>query len=121
MDGVHEGDVVLGVPVQAVAVHVEGDGVDQSVDGGNNLLAILPGGAVDDCQAARYEVVLDIHDDQGGSRADDLLDPTIPAEHKLLLAHTAVSGHVEDHEQIADHLGVHPRQRISLLPAANYY
>ena len=73
------------------------------------LLSILSSRAVDDGQTAGYEVVLDIHDDQGGPRADDLLDPTIPAEDKLLLAHAAVTRHVEDHEQIRDLLGVHPR------------
>ena len=49
---VGEGDVVGGVPVQAVAVHVEGDGVYQVVDGLHHLLAALPGGAVDDGQTA---------------------------------------------------------------------
>ena len=34
---VNEGHVVRGVPVQAVAVHVEGDGVKQVVDWSNNL------------------------------------------------------------------------------------
>ena len=37
MDVVHEGEVVRGMPVQAVADQVEGDGLDQTVDGGNNL------------------------------------------------------------------------------------
>ena len=39
-------------PHQAVAVHVEGDGVYQVVDGLHHLLAALPGGAVDDGQTA---------------------------------------------------------------------
>ena len=108
MDGVHEGDVVLRVPVQAVAVHVKGDGVDQSVDGSHHLLSLLARRAVDDGQAAGDEVVLDIDDDEGSPGTDDLLDPTIPAEDELLLAHAAVSRHVEDHEEIADHLSVHP-------------
>ena len=71
LDVVDEGDVVRGMPVlpskyqlerdflvwkmishQAVAVHVEGDGVYQVVDGLHHLLAALPGGAVDDGQTA---------------------------------------------------------------------
>ena len=43
---------------QAVAVHVEGDGVYQVVDGLHHLLAALPGGAVDDGQAAADESFL---------------------------------------------------------------
>jgi hypothetical protein len=38
-----------------------------------------------------------------------LFDPSVPAEDELLLAHASVSRHVEDHEQIRDLLGVHPR------------
>ena len=37
VDVVDEGDVVAGVPVQAVAVHVEGHRVDQIVDRGDDL------------------------------------------------------------------------------------
>ncbi len=37
VDVVDEGEVVGGVPVQAVAEHVEGDRVDQLVDGGDDL------------------------------------------------------------------------------------
>ena len=37
VDIVNEGDVVGGVPVQAVAVHGEGDGVQEGVDGGHHL------------------------------------------------------------------------------------
>ena len=37
-----------------------------------------------------------------------LFDPAVPAEDKLLFAHAAVPGHVEDHEEIRDLLGVHP-------------
>ena len=39
LDVVYEGDVVGGVPVQAVAVHVEWHRVDQVVDGGHHLPA----------------------------------------------------------------------------------
>ena len=34
---VDEGEVIAGMPVQAVAVHVEGDSVHQLVDGGDDL------------------------------------------------------------------------------------
>ena len=34
-------------------------------------------------------------------------DPAVPAVDKLLHAHTAVTGHVEDHEEIRDLLAVH--------------
>lgn len=37
VDVVDEGEVVGGVPVQAVAEHVERDGVDQLVDRGDDL------------------------------------------------------------------------------------
>ena len=37
-----------------------------------------------------------------------LFNPAIPAEHKLLLAHAAVSGDIEDHEEVTDELSVHP-------------
>ena len=37
VDVVDEGHVVTGVPVQAVAVHVEGHGVDQVVDRSHDL------------------------------------------------------------------------------------
>ena len=36
-DVVIEGEVIGGVPVQAVGQHVEGHGVDHLVDGGNHL------------------------------------------------------------------------------------
>ena len=38
-----------------------------------------------------------------------LFDPSIPAEDELLLAHAPVPGDVEDHEQVRDLLGVHPK------------
>ena len=84
-DIVNEGHMVRGVPVQAVAVHVEGDGVKQVVDWSNNLqfmfyvlslhvavacgmsppssyiLSILLCRTVDDSEAATNEVVLDIN------------------------------------------------------------
>ena len=116
------------MPVQTVAVHVEGNCVNQSVDGSDHLpaekertlawawaplyqfylLSVLGSRAVDDGQTAGDEVILDVHDDDGGPGADDLLDPAIPAVDKLLLAHAPVTRHVEDHEEITDHLGVHP-------------
>ena len=37
VDVVDEGDVVLRMPIQAVANGVEGNGLEQLVDGGNNL------------------------------------------------------------------------------------
>ena len=55
------------------------------------------------------EVILNIHDDDGRPGPHDLLDPAVPAVDELLLAHAAVAGHVEDHEEIRDLLGVHPR------------
>ena len=84
------------------------------------LLSILSSRAVDDGQTAGYEVVLDVHDDDGRPGSDDLLDPAIPAVDKLLLAHTAVTGHVEDHEEITDQLGVHPGSDQDLYPGINY-
>ena len=115
------------MPVQTVAVHVEGNCVNQSVDGSDHLpekertlarsplishqfylLSVLGSRAVDDGQTAGDEVILDVHDDDGGPGADDLLDPAIPAVDELLLAHAPVTRHVEDHEEITDHLGVHP-------------
>ena len=41
VDIVNEGDVVLRMPVQAVAMHREGNGVQHTVYGRNNLLSIL--------------------------------------------------------------------------------
>ena len=68
------------------------------------------------------KIILNIHDDDGRPGSDDLLDPAIPAVDKLLLAHAAVTGHVEDHEEIRDLLGVHPGSGISIcsLPGINY-
>ena len=45
-----------------VVALVEGDGVQQQVDGRHHVLAVLPGGAVHDGQAAADEVVLHVHD-----------------------------------------------------------
>ena len=42
------------------------------------------------------------------SKINHLFNPAIPAEHKLLFAHAAVSGDIEDHEEVTDQLGVHP-------------
>ena len=70
------------------------------------LLSILSSRAVDDGQTAGYEVILDVHDDDRRPGSDDLLDPAIPAVDKLLLAHTAVTGHVEDHEEVRHLLAV---------------
>ena len=53
------------MPVQAVAVHGEGDGVQQPVDGRHHLLSVLPSRTVLDGQAAADEVVLNVHDDKG--------------------------------------------------------
>ena len=61
MNIVNEGDVIRGVPVHAVAVQGEGDGVQHPVDGTNHGLAILPSGAVRYGEAARDEVILDIN------------------------------------------------------------
>ena len=72
MDVVNEGDVVGGVPVQAVAVQVEGDGVQHPVDGSHHVLAILTCRALGDGEAARDEVILHVHDNDGTPRLDDL-------------------------------------------------
>ena len=72
MDVVDEGDVVGGVPVQAVAVQVEGDCVQHPVDGPHHVLAILTCGALGDGEAARDEVILHVHDYDGTPRLDDL-------------------------------------------------
>ena len=37
LDIIHEGHVVWGMPVQAVAVEVKRDGVDEAIDGLDNL------------------------------------------------------------------------------------
>ena len=42
-----------------------------------------------------------------------LFDPAVPAEDELLFAHAAVSGHVEDHEEVVDKGGVHPDTSIT--------
>ena len=88
--GVHEGDVVGWVPVQAVAVQVEGHGVYQPVDGLHHLtvhrdgctssphwalahlLAVLLRGAVGDGEGAGDEVVLHVHDDDRRPRSHNL-------------------------------------------------
>ena len=77
------------------------------------LLSVLLGRTVGDGEGARYEVILHVNDDDGRSRPHNLLpifyflhtinknhlfNPAIPAKHKLLLAHAAISGHIEDHE-----------------------
>ena len=36
----------------------------------------------------------------------NLCDPSIPAVYKLLHAHTAITGDIEDHEQVTDLLAV---------------
>ena len=83
----------------------------EPVDGGNNLLSILLSRTVYYGQTAGYEVILNINDNDGSPWPYYLLNPAIPAVDELLLAHTAISGHVEDHEQVTDHLGVHPGDR----------
>ena len=100
LDVVNEGDVVGGVPVQAVAVHGEGDGVQQCVDGRDNFLAILSSRAVLDGQAPADEIILNIHHHQGTAGSGHFLDPLGPAEHELLLAHLPAPAHIEDLEQL---------------------
>ena len=46
----------------------------------------------------------------------NLSDPSIPAVDKLLLAHAAITGHVEDHEEVADLLAVHLVGLAILIP-----
>ena len=72
----------------------------------SHLFSVLSGGTVLDGETAGDEVILDIHDDEGGLGLDDLGDPAVPAVDELLHAHAAVPRHVEDHEQIADLLAV---------------
>ena len=64
VDIVNEGDVVGRVPVQAVAVHGEGHGVQQGVDGRHHLFTILTSWTVLNCQAARDKVILNINNNQ---------------------------------------------------------
>ena len=71
-----------------------------------HLFSVLSGGTVLDGETAGDEVILDIHDDEGGLGLDDLGDPAVPAVYELLHAHAAVPRHVEDHEQVADLLAV---------------
>ena len=85
---------------QAVAVHVEGDGVYQVVDGSHHVLAVLTGGTVDDGQAAADEIILNIHHHQGTAGPGHFLDPLGPAEHELLLAHLPAPADIEDLEQL---------------------
>ena len=80
-------------------MHVEGDGVYQVVDGLHHLLAALPGGAVDDGQAAADEIILNIHHHQGTAGSGHFLDPLGPAEHELLLAHRPAPADIEDSDQ----------------------
>ena len=42
-----------------------------------------------------------------------LFYPSVPTKHKFLFAHASVAGHVEYHEQITDHLIVHPTNNAS--------
>ena len=86
-------------PHQAVAVHVEGDGVNQVVDGSHHVLALLLGGAVDDGQAAADEIILNVHHHQGTAGPGHFLDPLGPAEHELLLAHRPAPADIEDSDQ----------------------
>ena len=57
---------------QAVAVHGEGDGVEESVDGGHHVLPVLTCRAVLDGQASGYEIILNVNDHKGCPRLDDL-------------------------------------------------
>ena len=41
VDIVNEGDVVLWMPVKAVAMHGEGDGVQHKVDGWHHIFSVL--------------------------------------------------------------------------------
>ncbi len=47
VDVVDEGDVILWMPVQAIADGVEGNGLEQLVDGGNNLKWEVSGLTID--------------------------------------------------------------------------
>ena len=86
-------------PHQAVAVHVEGDGVYEVVDGPHHVLPVLARRAVLDGQAAGYEVILDINHHQGSAGPGHFLDPLRPAEHELLLAQLPAPADIEDLEQ----------------------
>ena len=72
MNVVNEGDVVGGMPVHAVAVEGEGDGVQHPVDRTHHVLAVLTRGAVGDGQAARDEVILDVYNYYRTPRLHDL-------------------------------------------------
>ena len=69
---VYEGDMVGWVPVQAVAVESEGDGVEHPVDRPHHVLAILPGRTLADRQTPGDEVVLDVHNDNSAARLNYL-------------------------------------------------
>ena len=49
-------------------------------------------------------------------RFSNLSDPAIPAVDKLLGAHTAITRHVEDHEEVTDLLAVHLVGLALLIP-----
>ena len=72
----------------------------------SHLFSVLAGGAVLDGETAGDEIILNIHDDEGGLGLDDLGDPAVPAVDELLHTHTAVAGGVEDHEEVGDLLTV---------------
>ena len=72
MNIVNEGDVIRGVPVHAVAVEGEGDGVQHPVDRAHHSLAVLTSRAVGDGQTARDEVILDINNDDRTPGLHDL-------------------------------------------------
>ena len=74
---VNEGDVVRGVPVHAVAVEGEGDGVQHPVYRIHHSLAILASRAVGDGQTARDEVILDINNDYRTAGLYDLKQQNI--------------------------------------------
>ena len=91
-DIIHEGHVVRGMPVQAVAMEVKRDGVNQSVNGLHDLkyimlsthvfyklkisqiylLSVLLGRTVCDGERPRYEVILHVNNDYGRSRPYNL-------------------------------------------------
>ena len=77
-------------------MHVEGDGVDEVVDGTHHVLPVLAGWTVDDGQAAADEIILNVHHHQGTAGPGHFLDPLGPAEHELLLTHLPAAAYIED-------------------------
>ena len=92
-----------------VADHGEWYLVQHVVDRSHNVLPIVTRRAVADGKTARDEVVLDVNHDEGTSRLQDLLHPTVPADIEFLLVQQSVRFADEDIEDLSNCLGVNLR------------